>query len=43
MTCSPGSVSTADGSALIRMGGTVVMCGVKAVSKIYTSHSKYEV
>ena len=30
--CSPGSVSTADGSALIRMGGTVVMCGIKAVS-----------
>ena len=28
----PGSISTADGSALVHSGDTVVLCGVKAVS-----------
>lgn len=32
----PGSVSTADGSALVHTGGTVVLCGVKAVSSYCT-------
>ena len=31
-----GSVSTANGSALVRFGDTLVVCGVKAVSYIYT-------
>lgn len=26
----PGSVSTADGSALVRMGDTTMVCGIKA-------------
>lgn len=33
LTCvgeSAGSISTADGSALVRMGETTVVCGVKA-------------
>ncbi|CAI8052779.1 Exosome complex component RRP43 [Geodia barretti] len=30
VTVNTGSVSTADGSALVRMGGTLVTCGVKA-------------
>lgn len=25
-----GSINTADGSALVRMGGTTIVCGVKA-------------
>ncbi len=29
-TQSVGSISTADGSALVRMGNTTVICGVKA-------------
>lgn len=34
----PGSISTADGSALLHSGDTVVLCGVKAVSSPPPSH-----
>jgi hypothetical protein len=30
--CLTGSISTADGSALVRIGNTSVICGIKAVS-----------
>lgn len=31
----PGSISTADGSALVKLGNTTVICGVKAVGFLY--------
>lgn len=33
-----GSISTANGSALVRMGGTMAICGVKAVSATLLTH-----
>ena len=30
MTVPEGSISTADGSALVRLGSTTIVCGVKA-------------
>lgn len=30
-----GSISTADGSALVKLGNTTVICGIKAVGLIY--------
>ena len=30
----PGSISTAEGSALVKLGNTTVVCGVKAVKII---------
>jgi len=30
-----GSISTAEGSALVKLGNTTVVCGVKAVSIVY--------
>jgi ribonuclease PH len=30
LTIFPGSISTADGSALVRLGDTTIVCGVKA-------------
>ena len=35
-----GCVTTAEGSALVKLGNTTIMCGIKAVSKHYTC-SKY--
>jgi len=29
-----GSISTAEGSALVKLGNTTIVCGVKAVSKL---------
>ena len=31
-----GSIKTADGSAIVKIGNTVVVCGIKAVSGIFT-------
>ncbi len=42
VTVNAGSISTADGSALVRMGGTVAICGVKAVSAtVHTTHALF--
>lgn len=30
LVCISGSISTADGSALVRLGETTVVCGIKA-------------
>ena len=35
----PGSISTAEGSALVKLGNTTVVCGVKAVSSHSFSHN----
>lgn len=32
---SSGSITTADGSALVKLGNTTVICGVKAVSLVF--------
>jgi exosome complex RNA-binding protein Rrp42 (RNase PH superfamily) len=31
-----GCVTTAEGSALVKLGNTTIMCGIKAVSRHYT-------
>jgi len=32
INCFIGSIGTAEGSALVKLGNTTVMCGIKAVS-----------
>lgn len=36
----PGSITTADGSALVKLGNTTVICGIKAVSLWTQNHFK---
>ncbi|MEQ2257117.1 Exosome complex component RRP43 [Ilyodon furcidens] len=33
-TLNIGSISTADGSALVKMGNTTIICGIKAVQSL---------
>lgn len=37
-----GSVSTADGSALVKIGNTTVICGIKAVRIIFIFPKNYD-
>jgi exosome complex RNA-binding protein Rrp42 (RNase PH superfamily) len=34
-----GSIKTAEGSAIVKIGNTVVVCGIKAVSGVFTLRS----
>lgn len=37
------SIHTADGSAVVKIGNTSVICGIKAVSRVYYNFSYFHV